>query len=317
MAARIRHNSNLVGVGSLALGVVVFSLQDAIIKAISGDNPVTMAIVVRCLVALPLLLLMVHLEAGVRRLWSANAGVLLLRGAVLLVAYTTYFMSLPALPLAQAISLFFTAPLIITMLSGPLLGERVTLQGWLAVIVGFIGVLIILQPGSDVFEPAALLSLVSAATYALAMVIARRVGGTEPATVMSFYQNGVYLIGAAAAAGIFNALDVARPSHPSLEFLVRPWLMPSAWDLTLMAACGVIAAFGMFLLTHAYRLARASLVTVFEYTGMIWGPLWGFVFFGEIPSWATITGTVLIIAAGIYAVRTAADHNIEGPARPE
>ena len=83
---------------------------------------------------------------------------------------------MPALPLAEAIALFFTAPLIITLLSGPLLGESVSLQAWVAVIVGFIGVLIILRPGSALFEPAALLSLFSATTYALSMVLARRSG---------------------------------------------------------------------------------------------------------------------------------------------
>ena len=81
----------------------------------------------------------------------------------------------------------------------------------------------------------------------------------------------------------------------------------------LMAVCGIIAAFGMFLLTNAYRSAKASLVTVFEYTGMIWGPLWGYLFFSEIPSWSTATGMALIIAAGIFAVRIAAGQ----PAEPE
>ena len=305
MKAATESNGNLIGVTSLALGVIVFSLQDAIIKAISGEYPVTMAIVIRCLVALPLLSYMVHREAGLSRLASPNARILFLRGLILLVAYTTYFMALPALPLAEAISLFFTAPLIITMLSGPLLGERVSLQAWLAVIAGFIGVLIILQPGSALFEPAALLSLVSASTYALAMVIARRIGATEPATVMSFYQNGVYLLGAGLAAALFELAGLPRLEHPSLDFLVRPWAAPRPVDLLLMSACGVIAAVGMFLLTHAYRSAKASLVTVFEYTGMIWGPLWGYLFFAEVPRWTTAVGTVLIILAGIYAVQTA------------
>ena len=305
------QNKDLIGVASLAMGVVVFSLQDAIIKSISGDYPVTMAIVVRCLVALPLLLLMVQMEVGLGRLLSRNAGVLILRGIILLVAYTTYFMSLAALPLAEAIALFFTAPLIITLLSGPLLGERVSLQAWVAVIVGFIGVLIILRPGSALFEPAALLSLVSATTYALSMVIARRIGVTEAATVMAFYQNGVYLLGASLAAIAFAMVGIEELGHPSLDFLVRPWSTPRSLDLMLMAVCGIIAAFGMFLLTNAYRSAKASLVTVFEYTGMIWGPLWGYLFFSEIPSWSTATGMALIIAAGIFAVRIAAGQPAE------
>jgi drug/metabolite transporter (DMT)-like permease len=121
---------------------------------------------------------------------------------------------------------------------------------------------------------------------------------------MAFYVNGVYLVGAALVAGIFAALGVTEVGHPSLDFLVRPWAMPGPRDLALMGLCGVIAAVAMSLLTHAYRLARANLVTVFEYTGMIWVPLWGFVFFMEVPTVSTVIGTLIIIAAGVFAVRT-------------
>jgi len=298
-------NRNLIGIVSLVFGVMIFSIQDAIIKGISGDYPVTLAIVIRCLVALPILVVMVSLETGFGKIASRNWPVLASRGLILLVAYTTYYMALPALPLAEAVALFFTAPIIVTLLAGPLLGERVTGRAWAAVIAGFIGVLIIVQPGSALFEPAALLSILSAGTYALSMVIARRIGGSEPATVMAFYQNGVYLLGAAAIAMAFQFLGIERLGHPSLDFLVRPWIMPGVRDLLLMGLCGVIAAFAMSLLTHAYRLAEANLVTVFEYTGMFWAPLWGFLFFAEVPRWTTVAGTLLIVAAGIFAAHAA------------
>ena len=165
--------------------------------------------------------------------------------------------------------------------------------------------LIILQPGSSLFEPAALLSLLSALTYAFSMILARRLGTSEPATVMAFYQNAVYLGGACLIALGFQLLGFTRLPHPSLDFLVRPWIIPTVPDLALMGVCGVIAAVAMSLLTHAYRLAQANLVTVFEYTGMIWAPLWGFLFFAEIPRWTTLAGMVLIAAAGVYAVRAA------------
>jgi drug/metabolite transporter (DMT)-like permease len=122
---------------------------------------------------------------------------------------------------------------------------------------------------------------------------------------MAFYQNGVYLLGAVLIAALFGAMGLERLGHPSLDFLVRPWTWPALNDLLLMGACGVIAAIAMSLLTHAYRLAEANLVTVFEYTGMIWGPLWGFLFFAEIPRWTTFAGMALIATAGIYAVRSA------------
>jgi drug/metabolite transporter (DMT)-like permease len=137
------------------------------------------------------------------------------------------------------------------------------------------------------------------------MVLARKYGADEPTTVMAFYVNAVYLVVAAMIAALFGAAGFTAFGHPSLDFLVRPWAMPDATDLFLMGVCGVIAAVAMSLLTHAYRLANANLVTVFEYTGMLWVPLWGFLLFSEVPRMTTVIGTVIIIAAGFFAVRNA------------
>ena len=301
----MRPNRNLLGILSLIFGVMLFSTQDAIIKSISHDHAVTLAVAIRCIVALPLLLLMVHIECGIAKLCSPLFLALIMRGCILLVAYTTYYMGLPALPLAEAIALFFAAPIIVTLLSVPMLGEKVSGQSWAAVAIGFLGVMVILQPGTTLFNPAALFSLISAATYALAMIIARKLGVSEPATVMAFYQNAVYLVGALIIASVFAGLGIEHAAHPSFEFLVRPWAWPNNYDLFLMGICGAIAAVAMSLLTNAYRMADANLVTVFEYTGMIWGPLWGFLFFNEIPRWTTLMGLVLILIAGLISVRLA------------
>jgi drug/metabolite transporter (DMT)-like permease len=298
-------NRNLLGIASLSLGVMLFSTQDAIIKAISHDHAVTLAMTIRCIISLPLLLVMVHFECGLAKLRSPLVPALILRGCILLVAYTTYYMGLPALPLAEAIALFFAAPIIVTILSVPMLGEKVSGFSWAAIALGFIGVLVILQPGTALFNPAALFSLVSAATYALAMIFARKLGVSESATVMAFYQNAVYLIGALLIAAFFAAAGIDHLGHPSLDFLVRAWAWPNNHDLFLMAICGVIAAVAMSLLTNAYRMADANLVTVFEYTGMFWAPLWGFLFFGEIPRWTTVTGLGLILIAGLISVKLA------------
>lgn len=295
---------NLIGVLSLCVGVLVFSTQDAILKGLSGGHAVTLAIVLRSVVGLPILFAMVWYEKGPKALGTRNWKLLVGRGLILLTSYTTYYMAFPVLPLAEAVALFFTSPIFVTILAALFLREKVTLKAWAAVIAGFIGVLIILRPGTGLFEPAALLSLFSAAAYALSMVIARRYSADESTTVMAFYVNAVYMVAAAGIALLFHLLGITHSAHPSLEFLVRPWAMPDQQDLFLMGLCGVIAALGMTLLTHAYRMARANLVTVFEYTGMLWVPLWGFLFFQEIPKWTTVIGTLIIIAAGIFAVRS-------------
>jgi len=298
--------NNLIGIFSLCAGAFVFSAQDTVIKAISGDHAVTLAIVLRAVVSFPILVGMVVLGGGLSQLDTPYWRILVVRGMILLCAYTTYFMAFPALPLAEAIALYFMVPLLVTVMSGPLLGERVTWAAWGAVALGLVGVFVILRPGSSFFNPAALLSLVSAATYAYAMILARKHGKTIPASVMSFYQNAVYLVGALAIAIVVLALNIQPPGHPSLDFLVRSWAVPSGSDMALMGLCGIIAAIGSTLLAHAYRVGEANVVTPFEYTGMIWGTLFGLVIFGEEPKVSTLAGMSLIALAGVLAMRAGA-----------
>ncbi len=295
-------NRNLLGIASLCAGILIISTQDAIIKAVSGDYAVTQAVATRSIVALPILLLFVHWEGGIRQILSPRFWALTFRGLILLVAYTSYYLAFPALPLAEAIVLFFTAPFLVTFLAAPILGERIELKAIIALFCGFAGVLIIMKPGYGFFEPAALFSLLSAITYALAMLFARKLGVSEPATVMAFYQNWVYLAGAGLMALAFHLAGITTAEHPSLAFLVRPWSWPDALSFAMMAATGAIAAVSMVLLTQAYRMADASLVSVFEYTGMIWAPLWGFLFFAEVPAASTLLGMLLILAAGLIVL---------------
>ncbi len=185
---------NLTGILSLLAGVFLISVQDVIIKSVSASHAVSMAILLRSLTAFFVLLVIIHFESGLASLRTPRAGLLLGRGLILLLAYTAYYLSIAALPLAEAIALFFMAPLFVTIMSGPLLGERVGAGAWLAVALGFAGVLLILRPGTALFEPAALLSLFSAVAYAYGMILARRYGRDTPAAVMAFYQNCTYIL---------------------------------------------------------------------------------------------------------------------------
>lgn len=296
------QNRAPLGIAYLCLGILIFSLQDAVIKAVSGDYPLTEVVAIRCLVAAPILLALVHFEGGIGQIVTHEFPSLVGRAALMLVAYTSYYMAFPAMPLADAVALYFTVPLFTVMLAVPMLGEAVGWRRITAVIVGFAGVIVMLRPGAGLFEPAAFLSLLAAVTYALSMLMARKMGGEATASVMAFYQNAVYLIGALAIAGIFHLTGIHEASHKSVAFLIRAWVWPDFRDLLLIGSCGVIAAIAMTLLTQAYRIAKASVVTSFEYTGMLWAPLWGFLFFGEIPHIATLLGAALIIAAGLFAL---------------
>lgn len=293
------------GILYLCLGVLVFSLQDAIIKKVSGSYPLTEVVAIRSLVGVPILLALVQYEVGWRTLFAAHVGPLTLRALIMFGAYTAYYMAFPALPLADAVALYFTVPLFMTALAVPVLGERVDWKVWLAVLLGFAGVMVMLQPGRGLFEPAALLSLLSAALYGTSMVMARKLGSTLPASVMAFYQNAFFLLGSLVAAALLAGLGLQDATHPSLRFLVRPWVMPTLLDGALIASCGVVAAVGTLFLTSAYRVAKTSVVTPFEYTGILWAPLWGFLFFAEVPKLTTVAGAAVIGVAGLLAMRLA------------
>jgi drug/metabolite transporter (DMT)-like permease len=298
------QNRTALGIVSLCLGVFVFSTQDAIIKLVSASYPVTEAVVVRSIVALPILTWIIHRASGLKGIFTGRAPWLALRAGAMFISYTAYYLAFPALPLAEAVALFFAAPLFITVMAIPVLKEKVGWRSWVAIFMGLGGVLIILQPGSALFEPAALLSLLAAFLYAVSALMTRRLGSTDSASVMTFYAMGVYLLGALVLAVGLHLAGVETASHPSLQFLVRPWVVPSVPDLLLMGACGIIAAVAMTLLTHAYRISQANLVTSFEYSGVLWAPLWGFFFFGEVPQWNTISGAGLIVGSGLLVLHS-------------
>lgn len=301
----VTQPSSAQGIRFLCAGIFVFSLQDAVIKQVSGNYPLTQVVAIRCVVAMPILLLLVQLEAGWRAIFSPRFQALAARAAIMFVSYTAYYMAFPAMNLAYAVALYFTVPLFVTALAGPFLGEPIGWKSWWALVVGFAGVLVILQPGSGLFQWAALLSLLAALMYACSMVLARRLGTAQPASVMAFYQNGVFLVGALVIGASTHWLGIDHAGHPSIAFLVRPWVWPELGDGLLIASCGVIASAGMVLLTNAYRIGPARQVTPFEYTGILWAPLWGFLFFGEIPRLTTALGAILIAGAGLAALRDA------------
>lgn len=297
------HNPSARGIFYLCIGVLVFSVQDAIIKQVSGGYALTEVVCMRSCVGLPILWFLMRKEAHWRTLLIVHWRPLALRGLIMLGAYTAYYMAFPALPLADAVALYFTVPLFVTALAGPVLGEHVGWKVWGAVLLGFVGVLVMLQPGSGLFEPAALLSLLSAALYGSAMLMARKFGTQLPTSVMAFYQNSFFLVGPLVMAGLLHLAGIEHATHPSLMFLVRPWVMPTLADALLVGVCGVVAAAGTLFLTTAYRVAKSSTVTPFEYTGILWAPLWGFLFFAEVPKFTTFIGAVIIGVAGLIAMR--------------
>jgi len=292
---------------------MVFSLQDVILKWVSGTYPLTEAVAIRSSTAIVILLTYIGLREGLHKILSRRWRALVLRGTILMIAYGTYYLAFPAMKLAEVVTLFFMAPILITALGHPLLGERVSVSSWLAVLVGFAGVVVTYWPklsgsgdgliGGSTLDWALLLPIAAALTYALSALMVRRLGPTESASVMGLYQNVMFLLWVLVLAAVFSTgLFPLTSVHPSLTFLLRPWSFDNGWDIAMLAACGPISAVGTVLLAQAYRMTEANFVATFEYTGLIWATSWGFFIWHEVPDLYMVAGAALIVGAGLYVL---------------
>jgi drug/metabolite transporter (DMT)-like permease len=305
LARAVQHPDNpAVAIICLTSGMAIITLQDVILKVLSDVYPVHQAITIRALVALPLLLLFIFLDSGLHKLSTRQAPVLLLRGAVMFSAYTAYYLGLASLPLVTCMALYFVAPIFVTIFASVFLGERVGPRRWSAVTIGFAGILIVLRPGGD-FTVALFLPLFAGFAYAASAVMARSLAVEQRAPVMAFYGNGAYLLGGLLLASLFSAGGFSGGEDKSLDFLMRGWTFPAPMDLVLLAACGGIAAAGTVLLTQAYRIAQSSIVAPFEYTALMWGVAYGWIFWRDWPDTMTWLGIAIIIGCGLYILRRA------------
>jgi drug/metabolite transporter (DMT)-like permease len=295
-----RSNRPFLGILSLIAGVSIFSIQDAFIKRLSDHYPVHQIVFVRSLVAVLLLVLFVALTEGRHGMRTRRLALHALRGVALFTSYMGYYLGLASMSIAEAIALFFTVPFFVAALSNLVIGEPVGPRRWAAIVVGFSGVVIVLRPGTGVFEWAACLPVFAALTYAVSALFARRLGSTESGGTMALSAAIVYAAASGLLALAVMPLAVPPDSHASLRFLLQPWASPGAGDFGLMLLCGVIAAVGSFFLGQAYRLAEANTVAPFEYAALPWGVLWGWIFFANLPDRATMIGGAVIVASGLY-----------------
>jgi drug/metabolite transporter (DMT)-like permease len=295
-------NKNLLGVGSLALGILIFSLQDIAVKWMGGNYPILEIVIFRGLVAMPLTLLFFRLE-GRRGLPTTQRHKLeYVRGLFLFLSYTTYFMGLAALPLAEIAAIRFSAPLMITALSVVLLSEKVLPSRWVALGLGFIGVLIIVKPGSANFNIGSIFILLSTLFYALAAILTRRLQATDSSATMAYYSSLFYLVAAFILAPLAIAVGPTPNAPPSIAFLFHAWAVPTLLDLIIMSGLGLVWAGGMYFMARAYSLALASVVAPFEYVSLPINTIWGLVLWHQFPTLATWIGAGLTLLSGLYTL---------------
>jgi S-adenosylmethionine uptake transporter len=277
----------------------VLSLQDVIIKWLSPRYPLHEIVLARAVIGVILTLIIVRLEVGFWALWSQNAGKLLLRGALVVIANMCYFAALATMPIASAAALFFVAPLLITMLSIPLLGEQVGIRRWIAVLLGLAGVVIMLRPG-DGFHGVAVLPLIAALAYAAMQVLTRGIGLREAASVMAIYLHFVFCIVSFTMWVCFGDGRFADPSNPSIDFLFRQWRMPEGIDILLFVSCGLLVTVGGYTLSQAYRLVSANVIAPFEYVALPMAVVWGYLIWHDVPDIWTWVGIFCIGGGGLY-----------------
>jgi drug/metabolite transporter (DMT)-like permease len=283
-------------------GVGLASMQDAVVKSMSSGYPAYETLLFRCVGSIPVLAYFMWREGKGWRLSTPLWRRILLRGAILGIAYLGFVLAIAAMPIANAVAIYFTMPFFVAGLAGPILGEKVRFHRWLAIAAGFAGVLIIVRPGIGVFEPAALLALVSAIGYALGQMIGRPISQSVPPIVIAIWQNALYMSIALSLALVFNLFEFQHFTHPSLVFLSRPIALPSVFDAAILLGHGVLAALAMLLFVNAYKNAEANFVAPFEYSAMIWAVSYGLILFGDFPDYYTWVGAAVVIAAGLLMV---------------
>lgn len=295
--------SLLQAVAVMSAGKLLFAVQDAIIKEMSGAYPVHQIMTIRGLVAIPLLLLLIHFSGGLGSLRHHRPLLHLVRGALMLTAFMCFYVALAGTALTTATALFFTAPFFITLMSIPLLGERVGLRRFAGIGVGFGGVLLVLRPEAGSFGWYDLLPVAAAFFYACCQLMIRVARMTAPPAVMSLYASVAFVV-LGGLGGALLANHVAAPgAGAGTQFLLRAWSLPDPGDALLLMLTGLTSALGFMCTSNAYQREQASRISPFEYVMIIWVILLSYLIWSEVPDAQTLLGVTMIIGSGIYVIR--------------
>ncbi len=299
-------NHARLGIFFILIGIFCISINDMLIKSLSGDFPLHQIVFARSALGILFSLMIVQWEGGWRILRTRTPGLHIVRGLLIVVANMSFFAALAALPLAEATALFFAAPLFITLLSIPILREKVGPMRTSAVFIGFIGVVIMQRPwvdgeSLDVPRLVLLLPILAALTYALNQILTRKLGAESKASAMAVYIQAMFIV---VSLGFFLVAGDGRfadgTTNPSLIFLLRAWDWPSGTDWWVFLGMGLNAAAIGYALSAAYRVADAATIAPFEYVGLPLAVFWGFVIFGDLPEIEVWVGMALILGSGLF-----------------
>ena len=292
-----------IGAICVVLGLGTILSQDIIIKNLSNSYSIAELLFIRSVFALVILALLLPFISPGNVLRSNRLGLQVLRGSLQFLSFGCYYIALKNMPILDLITLFFTAPLIALALSVAILKEKVSIHHWGAVVVGFIGSLIMIQPGGDGFNgPITVFALGAACLYAISIVVTRLLGQSDQSVTTTLYTCVMY---ASLGGMCVMLLEVIAPQLPADVIIENNllWITPTIEHLLFLALAGLAVCIAFLLLAFAYRRAHVSVLVPWEYSALIWGGVFGYVFLNEIPSLSTLLGGALIVISGIYISR--------------
>lgn len=279
------HHSNLRGILTMAIAIGLLSVMDMGLKLLSLHYPPLQVAALRGMASWPLVVIWIASTTGFAALLRVRWPLHLLRGALGVAMMGTFIYAIRELPLTTVYTLFFVAPLIITALSGPLLGERVGLKRWLTILAGFAGVLIAMRPtGEGVFTWAALAILLAATGYAVSAITVRVLARTDSTQSMIFWL--LTFLG-------FGSALLAAPG----------WVAIRAEHLWLIAGVGIIGTLGQYAITEAFSRGEASVIAPIEYTALAWSLGFDAWYGDALPDRIMWLGAGIIVASGLYLMR--------------
>lgn len=268
------------GIAFMCAAALAFTIVDALVKWLTTSYPTMELVFFRGLFAFIPILALVARSGGVSAVRTYRPAAHMLRSTFALVAMMTSFFAFTHMPLADVIAIGFSAPLFVTGLSVLLLGEKVGIRRWSAVLVGFVGVLIMVRPGGAIGWPA-WAALLAALCMAGSAIVIRTMSDTERSVTIVFY----------------NTLTIMSAGAITLPFT---WVTPAAADWPALVALGVCGGVGQLCLTEAYRSAPVSVVAPFNYSAILWATLFGFAIWGDVPNLPLIAGAALVISSVLY-----------------
>ena len=279
--APARVSRPMLGVLFMCIACALFPIMNGIVKLMASTYDPKQVVWFRITTHLVLVALVFVPRMGLGLFRTRQIGFQLVNSLMMLLSTLLFFSAVKYLPVAEAISISFVAPLLVVFLAWPLLGERITLLRVVAVVVGFAGVLVVIRPGSALFQWASVLLLGSAACYAVYQIIIRRLAGVDHPATSIFYS---VLLGS-----ILMSLLV--------PFV---WITPKDWiDWLLLLSLGALGGLGHYCVAKAMTYASANFIAPFNYTQMIGSVIVGYLMFAEVPDLYVWVGTLLIVGAGL------------------